>query len=94
MTNGNGCVANGFSLLHKEVGNGLPNDVTPSDNQNIRSINRNPSFGKQILDAVGSAGYKAGLTDDKLPHIHRMEAVYILQRVDGVKNLSFVDVLR
>ena len=48
---------------------------------------------QQLLDSGGSAGHIVRFAYHQLAHVYRVEAVYVLLRVNGVEDFSLVQVL-
>ncbi len=81
-------------LLQHQVGHRLADDVRAADHHHLGAVGLHPGPLQQFEDAVRGAGQEAGLAEQHLAHVHRVEAVHVLGRVDGEQHLGLVDVAR
>ena len=80
-------------LLDQDGEEGFAVDVAPATDHHVFPL-RGVSGPKQHLPhRVRGAGKEIGIPDEELPHVQGVEAVHVLQGIDGLYHLTFVDML-
>src|SRR5258708_4031347 len=84
-----------FALLHEEQRERLPHNHAAAENDHMRPGDVDLAFEEQTLHAERRAWDKAGrIAKRELGHVHRMESIHILARVERAHDDRFIDLFR